>query len=336
MNAYRKYFLKKFLWYVLTFFIALVLNFVLPRLIRGNPVDIIVTQMTAGMQDSDSIKAVYETFMKEFGVDKPIHIQFLLYLKNLATGNLGTSFGLYPRSVSSIMASAIPWTLGLQIPGILTGWILGNILGAVAAYKKGVFDKVIFPTALFINSIPFFTLAIIMMYTFAIGLKWFPIHGGYRFDMVPTLSLPFIWSVIRHHTLPYLSIVLVTIGGQAIGMREMSIYELNADYVLYSKLLGIRDSVVVRYVFKNAMLPQITGLALSLGTMIGGSLITEIVFSYPGIGAWLFTAIRQLDYPLISACTLLIATTVLLANFTIEIIYGLVDPRIKATQMEGN
>jgi len=114
----------------------------------------------------------------------------------------------------------------------------------------------------------------------------------------------------------------------------MAIYELNSDYVLYSKLLGIRDSRVARYVFRNAMLPQITGLALSLGTMIGGSLICEIVFSYPGIGTWLFTAIRQLDYPLISGCTLLIAVTVLLANFTVEIIYGIVDPRIKAAQME--
>ncbi|KAG2857308.1 hypothetical protein PC115_g25822 [Phytophthora cactorum] len=152
--------------------------------------------------------------------------------------------------------------------------------------------------------------------------------------MVPQLSFDFIMSVVRHHTLPFLSIVLVTIGGQAIGMREMSIYELNSDYVLYSKLLGIRDGKISRYVFRNAMLPQITGLALSIGTMVGGSLICEIVFSYPGIGTWLFTAIRQLDYPLISGCTLLIAIAVLLANFTIDVIYGFIDPRIKAAQME--
>ena len=139
--------------------------------------------------------------------------------------------------------------------------------------------------------------------------------------MVPSLSFEFFASVLRHHTLPFLSIVLVTIGGQAIGMREMSIYELNSDYVLYSKT-GIRDSKIARYVFRNAMLPQITGLALSIGTMVGGSLICEIVFSYPGIGTWMFTAIRQLDYPLISGCTLLIALAVLLANFTIDLIYG--------------
>ncbi|PZE22826.1 ABC transporter permease [Paenibacillus xerothermodurans] len=334
MNAYTKYFVKKFLWYFLTLLIAVSLNFMLPRLIQGNPVSMIASQVTQGMTDSDSIKKVYETFMVEFGIDKPIGTQFLIYVKNLLTGNLGTSFGLYPKKVTDILASAVPWTVGLQLPAILTGWILGNILGAVAAYRKGVLDKVIFPAALFVNSIPFFTLAIIMLYIFGLTLHWFPLSGGYDYQMMPNLSLEFIGSVIRHHTLPFLSIVLVTIGGQAIGMREMSIYELNSDYVLYSKLLGIRDSTIAKYVFKNAMLPQITGLALSIGTMVGGSLICEIVFSYPGIGTWLFTAIRQLDYPLISGCTLLIAVTVLLANFTIEIIYGIVDPRIKAAQAE--
>lgn len=310
------------------------LNFLLPRLIQGNPVTTIATQVTQGMTDSDSIKKVYETFMKEFGVDRPLGTQFVIYVKNLLTGNLGTSFGLYPKKVTDILASAIPWTVALQLPAILVGWVLGNVLGAVAAYKKGVLDKFIFPVALFINSIPFFTLAIIMLFIFALHLHWFPPSGGYDYQMIPNLSFDFIISVVRHHTLPFLSIVLVTIGGQAIGMREMSIYELNSDYVLYSKLLGIRDSKIAKYVFKNAMLPQITGLALSIGTMVGGSLICEIVFSYPGIGTWLFTAIRQLDYPLISGCTLLIAVTVLLANFIIEIVYGVVDPRIKAAQME--
>ncbi|SFL64572.1 peptide/nickel transport system permease protein [Paenibacillus sp. 1_12] len=336
MNAYTKYFVNKFFWYFLTLVIAITLNFILPRLVQGNPVSLIASQMTQGMTDSDTIKKVYETFTIEFGIDKPLGTQFLIYVKNLFTGNLGTSFGLYPKKVTDILASAIPWTLALQLPAILTGWIIGNILGAVAAYKKGVFDKALFPIALFVNSIPFFTLAIIMLYVFALNLKWFPLHGGYDFQMIPRLSWDFIGSVLRHHTLPFLSIVLVTIGGQAIGMREMSIYELNADYVLYSKLLGIRDSKIAQYVFKNAMLPQITGLALSIGTMVGGSLICEIVFSYPGIGTWLFTAIRQLDYPLISGCTLIIAFTVLVANFLIEIVYGIVDPRIKAAQMEEN
>jgi len=211
LNAYTKYFVKKAGWYLATLIVALMLNFLLPRLIEGNPVSTIASQVSQGMTDSDSIKRVYENFAREFGIDKPLIVQFGIYLKNLLTGDLGTSFGLYPRKVSDILGSAVPWTVGLQLPAILVGWILGNVLGAVAAYRKGVFDKVLFPVALFINSIPFFTLAIMMLYLFGITLKWFPISGGYDYQMVPNLSLEFIWSVIRHHTLPFLSIVLVTI-----------------------------------------------------------------------------------------------------------------------------
>jgi peptide/nickel transport system permease protein len=336
MTGFRKFILRKSLWYLLTFFIALSLNFFLPRLIKGNPVSVIVNSLSSGMTDTDSMKRLYETFNEEFGLSLSLPGQFLLYLKNLAKGDLGSSFGYYPRSVSSILASAIPWTIALQLPAIIVGWILGNVLGAVAAYKKGVFDRMVFPTALFLSSVPYFAFSIILLYFFSLFLGWFPIGGGYAYDLVPAMSFQFFGSVIRHHTLPFISVVLMSVGVQAIGMRSMAIYELNADYVLYAKLMGIRESRIVKYVFRNAMLPQITGLALAIGMMVSGALITEIVFNYPGIGAWLFRAIRQLDYPLISGCTLLIATGVLLANFLIDILYGLLDPRIKASQLEGD
>ena len=142
------------------------------------------------------------------------------------------------------------------------------------------------------------------------------------------------WSVIVHYQLPFWSIVLIAIGGQAIGMRSMSIYELNADYVKYSRFLGISDRKIVGYVFRNAMLPQVTGLALSIGTMIGGALVAEIVFSYPGLGSTILSAVLGQDYPLISATTLIITLMVLSANFIIEILYGLIDPRIKVTQSD--
>jgi len=334
MAGYRKYILRKSLWYFLTFIIAIGLNFILPRLISGNPVDLIVQQFSQGMSDTNTMKRIYSIFIQQFGLDRPIVMQFLIYLKNLLRGDLGVSFLNYPRTVSSILASAIPWTIALQLPAIIIGWFLGNILGVLAAYKKRFFDILIFPTALFINSIPVFALSIILLYLLAIYLNWFPIGGGYSYQLTPSLDLDFVFSVIRHHTLPFISIVLFMVGGQAIGMRSMAIYELNADYVLYSKLMGIRESKIIKYVFRNAMLPQITGLALMIGMMMGGSLITEIVFNYPGIGTWLFRAIRQLDYPLISGCTLIITIGVLLANFVIEILYGFLDPRIRAVQME--
>ncbi|WP_026485748.1 ABC transporter permease [Caldanaerobius polysaccharolyticus] len=334
MKGYKRYIVNKIIWYVITFIVAVVLNFLLPRLIPGNPVSTVISKMTSGMADTDSIKRVYETFEREFGLDKPLLEQFFIYVANLFHGDMGTSFGQYPRKVTDILASALPWTIGLQLPAIIVGWVLGNVLGAIAAYKKKVFDKVIFPVFLFISCIPSFGFAIILVWLFSVILKIAPASGGYAFDMIPSPTLPFLLSVLKHYQLPFWSIVLIAIGGQSLGMREMSIYELNADYVKYCRLLGLKDRRIVRYVFKNAMLPQITGLALSLGTMVGGALVTEIVFSYPGIGYALFNAITSQDFPLISGCTLLITTAVLIANFVVDIIYGLVDPRIKAVQQE--
>ena len=152
--------------------------------------------------------------------------------------------------------------------------------------------------------------------------------------MIPNNSWEFVWSVIVHYQLPFWSIVLITIGGQAIGMRSMAIYELNADYVKYARFLGIKDRKIIRYVFRNAMLPQITGLALSIGTMVSGALIAEIIFSYPGLGTTILSAVLGGDYPLISATTLIITIMVLVAFFVLEILYGLIDPRIKAAQSE--
>lgn len=333
-NPFARYFSRKVIWYLITLVIAVTLNFFLPRLIPGNPVAVIASQMMEGMADSNTQKKVYDSFMKEFGLDKPMWQQYLIYWKNLLHGDLGTSIGHYPRKVSNLIASSLPWTIGLQLPSIIVGWILGNILGAFTAYRKGIFDSVIYPASLFVNSIPFFAMSVIMLYFFGVQWNLFPIGGGYDFMLVEGFNLPFILSVIRHHTLPFLSIVVVFIGGQAIGMRSMSIYELNADYVLYSRLMGIRNKKIVRYVFRNAMLPQITGLAITLGIMVVGALITEIVFNYPGLGTWMFNAIRQQDYPLITGCTLVITIAVLVANFAIDMIYGLIDPRVKAAQRE--
>ena len=177
-------------------------------------------------------------------------------------------------------------------------------------------------------------MATVLLYLFAIRLKIAPSSGGYGYDLIPNMSWTFIKSIIAHYQLPFWSIVLITIGGQAIGMRSMSIYELNADYVKYSRFLGIKDRKIVGYVFRNAMLPQITGLALSLGTMMGGALVAEMIFSYPGLGMTLLTAVNGQDYPLLSACTLIITIMVLIANLAVELLYGVIDPRVKANQLD--
>ena len=334
MKGYRKYFLNKLGWFLVTFVFAFFLNFFLPRLMPGDPVAGIVARLAQGMSNSTGMKAVYEQYATIFGLNKPILTQFSLYVTNVFHGSFGASFSQYPRPVADILKNAIGWTIALQFPAIIIGWLIGNTLGALAAYLKKGFDKVLMPISIFLSGLPQFGMAVILLVIFGVTLKWFPTSGGYGFDLIPTLSWRFIWSVIVHYQLPFWSIVLIAIGGQAIGMRSMSIYELNADYVKYSRFLGIKDRKIIGYVFRNAMLPQVTGLALSIGTMIGGALVAEIIFSYPGLGTTLLHGVLGQDYPLISATTLIITLMVLSANFIIEILYGFIDPRIKAAQSD--
>jgi len=336
LRGLYKYFVKKSAWYLVTLFIAVFLNFLLPRLIPGNPVAVMVARVAVGVTDQAAITRIYETYMAMFGLDKPIWQQFFIYIANLFRGNLGISFNQYPRAVSDIIGASIGWTLMLQIPAIIVGWFIGNALGAFTAYRKGIFDRVFFPFFLFLGVIPAFGFAYTNVYFFAVKLHIFPGSLGYAFDMLPNWSPAFILSVLSHYRLPFITMVLVAVGGQSLGMRQMSIYELNADYVKYSRLMGIKDKKIVWYVFRNAMLPQITGLALSLGTMMGGNLVAEIVFSYPGIGTAVFSAIRNQDFPLISGCTLIISVMVLAANFIVDIICGIIDPRVRMTQQEEN
>jgi peptide/nickel transport system permease protein len=286
------------------------------------------------MTNATGVQAIYQQYVDLFGTNKPMWEQFIIYMRNIVHGDFGYSFSQYPRTVADVIGSSIWWTIGLQFPAIIVGWLIGNTLGALAAYLKGGFDKVLMPISLFMSNLPAFGMAVIFLVIFGVGLNWFPASGGYGFDLIPSFSPTFFWSVIVHYQLPFWSIVLIIIGGQAIGMRSMAIYELNADYVKYSRFLGIPDRKIVGYVFRNAMIPQVTGLALSIGTMVGGALFVEIIFSYPGLGYTLLNAILGGDYPLISAVSLIITVMVLIATFAIEILYGIIDPRIKAAQAD--
>jgi peptide/nickel transport system permease protein len=336
MKPFQRYLLNKLFWYLLAFVAATALNFFLPRLVPGNPVDAIVTQMARGGGVSgDALGRIYDTYITEFGLDKSPVEQFVAYLGNLLRGDLGTSLGNYPASVNSIIGAALPWTLALQLPTILLGWLLGNILGVLAAYKGGWIDRGAFLGSLAFSSIPYYGLAILLLYIFAVALPWFPTGGAYGFASSPSWTWGFIADAFHHYLLPFLSLLLIVVGGQAIGMRSMAIYELGADYVNYERSLGLGETRIVRGIFRNAVLPQITGLALSIGALAGGALITEIVFSYPGLGTVLFDAIRQNDYPVIQGVTMLITIAVLVANFLVDLTYGLIDPRIRTAQGAG-
>ena len=263
--------------------------------------------------------------------------QFVVYISNVFKGDLGLSYSQYPKPVIEIIKESLPWTLAIQAPTIILGWIVGNLLGAFAAYKRGIFDKVFFPCAMFLNGVPFFVFGMLLVALFSITLGWFPAMGAYSPD-IPELT--FNWNCIKsvgfYYVLPFFSVFPILLSGQATGMRSMSIYELGTDYMKYAKWLGLREGKIISYVFRNAMLPQLTGLAQSLGAMVGGALITEMIFSYPGLGMAMLTAIQQNDYATIQGCTLMISTCVLVANFAVDVLIAVFDPRVKAgLQMGG-
>ena len=278
----------------------------------------------------------YDEVEKDLGRDGGMLGELWHFVEHIFDGTFGksTSTTRYPNTVSSIISEGIVWTICLQIPAILVGWLLGNLLGAVAAYKRSFWDKAVMPASLFISAIPAFGAAVILLVIFGMNLKWFPANRAYDPGLIPAFTWKFIGNVFWHYQLPFWSIVLISIGGQAVGMRSMSIYELNADYVKYSRFLGIKDSKIVRYVFRNAMLPQVTGLAMSIGTSIGGALVAETIFSYPGLGMKMYSAISENDYNTVSGIALIITIMVLIAAFLLDLIYAVIDPRVKAAQFD--
>jgi len=332
-HGYFKYFRKKLLWFVLTLIVAVILNFLLPRLMPGDPVSTILGRLAAG-GEAEQTRRILEHFSEQFGVDRPLYQQFFMYIGNLLQGDLGNSFSRWPRPVADVIGASLPYTIGLMLPALIVGWVLGNVLGAIAAYIRKGFDKIMLPISLFVSGIPAFGMAFILLTVFAVTLRWFPPGGAYPIVMIPTWSWSFFMGLLQHYHLPFWSMVLLAIGGQSIGMRSMSIYELNADYVKYSRYMGIKDRKIVGYVFRNAMLPQITGLALQIGSIVTGAMFVEIVFSYPGLGSTLLSAVMQNDYPLISGLTLIITVMVLISVFLLDLLYAFIDPRVKASLID--
>jgi peptide/nickel transport system permease protein len=321
----RRYFGRKLLIYALTFFLAVTIDWLIPRFMPGDPIANMLSRATVNIENA---QVMYDYFARVFGLDLPIWQQYLNFWIALFHGDLGISAYMFPTPVTRVLMRAVPYDAFLLIPSILLSWYAGNKFGAFAARSKWL-DNTISPLGYILTATPYMWLGILLAWFFGIVLDVFPIAGAYSFEMRPHFSLPFIWSVLQHWFLPFASLFLVGFGGQAIGMRNMIIYELEADYSHYLEALGAPRRLVRKYAFRNAILPQITGLALSLGVIVAGALVTEVVFSYPGIGYLLLAAIQNQDYFLIQGCFLFIITGVLLANFIIDIVYVIIDPRTR-------
>jgi len=321
----KKYFTRKIFVYAITFFVAVTIDWLIPRFMPGDPIS---NMLSRAALNADGYEMMYGYFSKLFGLDLPVWRQYLNFWANLFKGDLGISLYLFPQPVMKVIWRSVPYDLFLLIPSILLSWIAGNRFGAFAARSKWL-DNTVSPIGYILSATPYLWLGIILAWFFGIVLDIFPIAGAYSYSLAPDLSWIFVFSLVEHWFLPFASLFIVNFGGWAIGMRNMIIYELEADYSHYLEVLGMPRSLIRRYAFKNAVLPQITGLALQLGVIVAGALSTEVVFSYPGIGSLLLNAIQNQDYFLIQGCFLFIIIGVLIANFAIDVIYVIVDPRTR-------
>jgi len=327
-----KYFVRRIAMYVLTLFVALAINFILPRLIPGNPIEAKMVQLFRQGVNLGG-KEFVEKYSQLFNLDQPMHMQFLLYINNLLHGNLGLSITYFPSKVEEMIMTAIPWTIGLLAVAVIISYSVGLILGALMGWtqrkeKPSKWANVFFSLFMFLSQTPYYILGIMLVYLLTYLLPLFPYGGGVDLALIPG-NIEYIISILKHATLPALSIVLVQLGGWALEARGLMVSVLGEDYLFLAKAKGLRErNIFRRYALKNMILPSITDLAIALGTITSGSIITEIVFSYPGIGSLMYNAVRELDYPLIQGVTLVVIFGVTTAALLIDLLYPLLDPRV--------
>ncbi|MCD0445334.1 ABC transporter permease [Glycomyces sp. A-F 0318] len=325
------YFLRKLSFYAVALWAALTLNFAIPRLLPGDPVDILLAklQQRGGTVTPETRKAY--ALLLGGDTSDPLWVQYWDYLKNLARGDLGTSVSYYPAKVSDVILTSLPWTVVLVGVATVIAALLGVLLGAIVGWKPGTWLDSLVPSTTLLAAVPYFWLALILVYLLARVLGWFPLQGGYDVVLTPGWNGEFIASAIQYGFLPALTIVLASIGGWLLGMRNMMVSTLSEDYILTAEAKGLSPRKILRsYASRNAVLPSVAGFAISLGFVVSGSVITEQVFSYPGIGGRLLGAVTNNDYALMQGVFLFITLAVLGANLLVDLLYGLIDPRTRA------
>jgi len=325
------YVLKRIVNFLILSFIVCTINFILPRCMPGSPLSGILARMSIEGASVSGGKAIVERYIKEFGLDKDLFTQYICYLRQLLTGNLGVSIMAFPDSVSSLIAEALPWTVGLLATSTILSWIIGNLLGTFVGFsKKKKINSILIIISLSLNRIPYYLLSIILIYLFAYVFTILPSSGRYGITVTPGLNLPFIMSAISHSILPALSIILVSVGAWLISMRSLTVSVLGEDYLLYAEAKGLKKRrIFMRYLFRNTLLPQVTSLSMSLGSIASGSLLLEQVYDYPGMGSLLFDAFEYRDYNVMHGIFLLTTIGVLGAVTIIDLLYPLIDPRIR-------
>ncbi|WP_417584737.1 ABC transporter permease [Pelagibacterium sp.] len=319
--------LRRLGFYIVAFFIAATINFILPRLMPGNPIDIMFAQASTTIPP-EARAALVETFGFATG---PLHEQYFSYLKSVFTGDLGYSIRYYPQTVNERLAYALPWTLLLAGTATIMAFAFGSLMGVFAAWKRGGgFDAVITPASLALQAIPPVVIAIVALFGFGVMLRWLPTGYAYNPSLDPGFNLTYIGSVLYHAIMPVFSLMIVFVGGYLVTMRNNMIGQLGEDHVIMGLAKGLSERrVKFNYAARNALLPSVTSLGLTLGAILGGSLVTEVVFNYPGLGQMLYIGIVTRDYPLIQGQLLIMTLAILTANLIVDLAYVMLDPRLR-------
>ncbi|GAB3960210.1 ABC transporter permease [Streptomyces sparsus] len=322
-----KYLLQRLAFYAVTAWAAITINFLIPRLMPGDPVQALIARFQGQLDTKavDSLRAL-------FGLDRDLSIwqQYTDYWSHLLRGDLGLSFTFFPTPVGEVISQSLPWTLALVGTTTALSFLLGTGLGIISGWRRGSWLDGLLPVTTFISAIPYFWLGLIAIALFAVKWPLFPAAGGYDSALVPGFTGEFISSALYHAVLPGVTVVLSAMAGWVLGMRNMMVTVSSEDYVMVAQAKGLSERrVMFSYAARNAILPNISGFALSLGFIVGGTLLVEMVFSYPGIGYQLFQAVGAKDYPLMQGVFLIITLSVLAANLLADVVYLLLDPRTR-------
>jgi peptide/nickel transport system permease protein len=331
----RRYLIPRLIQYVLVIFIGITAVFIIPRLLPNDPVLRTISELRArgSTLEPGSMDKIIAEMTEMYGLSGSMWDQYLAFWGRLFRGDLGVSFFQFPTPVNELIATALPWTVALLLTTTIFSWVVGNLVGGYAGYhSQSPLSRTLDVMAMVIRPLPYYIFAFALLLTFTYFVRWFPVSGGATLGRQPTLSWAYIVDVIWHTFLPALSI---TILGMAVWFQTMKLVVQNVNnenFVQYAKLGGVEESRIVSgYVIRNALLPQITGLGLSLGLIFSGALITEIVFSYPGLGTLLYNAIITGDYNLIMGITVFSIFAITTAVLVVDLLYPLFDPRIRYT-----
>jgi peptide/nickel transport system permease protein len=328
-----RYLIPRFLQFLTIIFVGITVTFIIPRLSPADPVEAQISMMMArgGALDPQSIASMRAALTDMYGLSGSPVEQYFAFWGRLLRGDLGPSLANFPNPVSGMIGQAMPYTLSLLIPAVLISWTFGNLFGTWSSYyPKNKLLGVIEVVGQAVRPIPYYIVAIVLLVVFAFFIPILPFSGAYPIGTRPSWTFAFALTYLRHSILPAATLVLVGFGGWFIGMKSLTSNIISEDYVVYAETTGMKESKILsQYIMRNALLPQLTGLAMSLGAVFSGALIMEIVFGFPGLGMLTMAAVYRNDYSMIMGIAIYSIIGVAVTVFLMDLIYPLFDPRVR-------